>query len=416
MSLSPCAELWADEVEVLRSCFESELAADAQAGARSGELCATLRGLGPHTAGGAEDAWVRCDVRFSVRLGEAGEVAEEGAFAGADVSAEVVSARGVDGARAAQMLAEARRVALEEDCAEPPGVCLAVAAGFVEQLTAANEEAPASGDCAVCLCPLAEVDDDHGGGAGGSAGLGTLSVVKVSACLHRCHRSCLERWWRTAADEALADAVSRREPSHAARRPRCPMCQCEAADADVKEVLGVDFLCEIGVSRRTGAGAKTPEEAAAAAAEAAARRAAEEEAAESGEVRASRARDWRAGDSDSGVVTDVFVHGEPLVERKSTFQAHVAVVKSVSEVEPAMAGLYERPGIRRATHNMLAYRIRMINGTMACDCDDDGESAAGSRLAHLLQLCQCENVLVVVSRWFGGVLLGPSRFKVRFLQ
>ena len=40
------------------------------------------------------------------------------------------------------------------------------------------------------------------------------------------------------------------------------------------------------------------------------------------------------------------------------------------------------------------------------DCDDDGEAAAGGRLLHLLQAADVRNVVVVVSRWFGGVLLG----------
>ena len=44
------------------------------------------------------------------------------------------------------------------------------------------------------------------------------------------------------------------------------------------------------------------------------------------------------------------------------------------------------------------------------DCDDDGEDAAGKRLLHLLQIVDAQNVLVVVSRWYGGVLLGPARF------
>ena len=50
---------------------------------------------------------------------------------------------------------------------------------------------------------------------------------------------------------------------------------------------------------------------------------------------------------------------------------------------------------------------------MSCllqDYDDDGESAAGGRLLRLLTLVGAENVLVVVSRWYGGVLLGPARF------
>lgn len=44
------------------------------------------------------------------------------------------------------------------------------------------------------------------------------------------------------------------------------------------------------------------------------------------------------------------------------------------------------------------------------DCDDDGEDAAGGRLLHLLQVTNACNVCVVVTRWYGGVLLGPSRF------
>ena len=44
------------------------------------------------------------------------------------------------------------------------------------------------------------------------------------------------------------------------------------------------------------------------------------------------------------------------------------------------------------------------------DYDDDGESAAGGRLLKLLTLVGAEDVVVVVSRWYGGVLLGPARF------
>jgi Uncharacterized protein family UPF0029 len=44
------------------------------------------------------------------------------------------------------------------------------------------------------------------------------------------------------------------------------------------------------------------------------------------------------------------------------------------------------------------------------DNDDDGEDAAGGRLGHLLEMRNEDGVLVVVSRWFGGVLLGSKRF------
>lgn len=44
------------------------------------------------------------------------------------------------------------------------------------------------------------------------------------------------------------------------------------------------------------------------------------------------------------------------------------------------------------------------------DNDDDGEAAAGGRIAHLMQVMEVVNVLVVVSRWHGGVKLGPDRW------
>ena len=44
------------------------------------------------------------------------------------------------------------------------------------------------------------------------------------------------------------------------------------------------------------------------------------------------------------------------------------------------------------------------------DNDDDGEDAAGSRLAHLLEMRHEDGIVIVVSRWFGGIHLGPKRF------
>lgn len=44
------------------------------------------------------------------------------------------------------------------------------------------------------------------------------------------------------------------------------------------------------------------------------------------------------------------------------------------------------------------------------DNDDDGEDAAGARLAHLLEMRKEDGIFVVVSRWYGGIKLGPKRF------
>lgn len=52
-----------------------------------------------------------------------------------------------------------------------------------------------------------------------------------------------------------------------------------------------------------------------------------------------------------------------------------------------MAALLRNNKIMRATHNMLAYRIAVLGKRgMLQDYDDDGETAAGSRMLHLLQV------------------------------
>lgn len=106
--------------------------------------------------------------------------------------------------------------------------------------------------------------------------------------------------------------------------------------------------------------------------------------------------------------------GDCIEDRKSVFQGHYAKINSMDEVKAVIAKLYENRKIANATHNMYAYRIsqskdnKMVN---ECDCDDDGETHAGGRMLHLLEILECENVFVMVSRWYGGVKLGSDRFK-----
>lgn len=50
-------------------------------------------------------------------------------------------------------------------------------------------------------------------------------------------------------------------------------------------------------------------------------------------------------------------------------------------------------------------------GSMLCDCDDDGETKAGARLLELLTILDVCDIVVVVTRWYGGSKLGADRFK-----
>ncbi|KAL1837660.1 hypothetical protein VTJ49DRAFT_3536 [Mycothermus thermophilus] len=98
-------------------------------------------------------------------------------------------------------------------------------------------------------------------------------------------------------------------------------------------------------------------------------------------------------------------------ESKSVFVARCAPVTSPSQATSYLAHLLATDKrVRAATHNITAWRIRGPNGTSFQDCDDDGETAAGGRLLHLMQLMDLWDTMVVVTRWYGGVKLGPRRF------
>ncbi|CAE8650836.1 unnamed protein product, partial [Polarella glacialis] len=104
--------------------------------------------------------------------------------------------------------------------------------------------------------------------------------------------------------------------------------------------------------------------------------------------------------------------GEPVTDRKSKFQAFAAKVAHKGQVDWVLRSLLEDRKIAAATHNIFAYRYQdAVRNVQVADNDDDGEDGAGSKLAELLSLAGCEDVLVMVSRWYGGIQLGPDRFK-----
>jgi hypothetical protein len=103
----------------------------------------------------------------------------------------------------------------------------------------------------------------------------------------------------------------------------------------------------------------------------------------------------------------------PIVEKKSVFIGRAVPVSSPVQAKEFLQHLLATDKkVAKATHNITAWRIHGEDDTIFQDCDDDGETAAGGRILHLLQLMDVWDVMVVVSRWYGGVLLGPDRFRI----
>ena len=95
-----------------------------------------------------------------------------------------------------------------------------------------------------------------------------------------------------------------------------------------------------------------------------------------------------------------------ITEKKSRFIARVAAVKSEEEAIAFLAGV--RKQHREARHNCYAY-ITGEDGAVE-KFSDDGEPAktAGLPMLELLRKKGLRDVCVVVTRYFGGILLGTG--------
>ncbi len=106
------------------------------------------------------------------------------------------------------------------------------------------------------------------------------------------------------------------------------------------------------------------------------------------------------------------IHGEVSMEKKSSFQSHLCAVTSMSQVTRFRDSIITDKRFSHATHNIFVYRFTCpTTGIVYHDYDDDGEDAAGGRVAEMVRLMSVTGVAMVISRWFGGIKLGPDRFK-----
>ncbi|KAI9767011.1 MAG: eIF2 kinase Gcn2p negative regulator [Geoglossum simile] len=112
----------------------------------------------------------------------------------------------------------------------------------------------------------------------------------------------------------------------------------------------------------------------------------------------------------SDIQEPVWVLSEGVSEKKSVFIARCATVFTTTQAESYLHRLIStNRKVANATHNITAWRIKGSGSVTYQDCNDDGEAAAGGRVLHLMQLMDVWDVMVVVTRWYGGIQLGPDR-------
>lgn len=96
-----------------------------------------------------------------------------------------------------------------------------------------------------------------------------------------------------------------------------------------------------------------------------------------------------------------------VVEKKSKFIANVFYVESKEEAEEIIKKVNKQ--YHDARHNCYAYRVITSDGIIEKSSDDGEPSGtAGAPMLTILSKNDLANILVIVTRYFGGILLGTG--------
>ena len=96
-----------------------------------------------------------------------------------------------------------------------------------------------------------------------------------------------------------------------------------------------------------------------------------------------------------------------IVEKKSKFIANIYFVESIEEAENKIKEAKKK--YYDARHNCSSYRV-LEEGKIVEKSSDDGEPSgtAGGPMLNILKKRDICNVVVIVTRYFGGILLGTG--------
>ncbi|KAH6617889.1 hypothetical protein B0J18DRAFT_264072 [Chaetomium sp. MPI-SDFR-AT-0129] len=119
---------------------------------------------------------------------------------------------------------------------------------------------------------------------------------------------------------------------------------------------------------------------------------------------------------------------QPITLKDSTFIARATTLTDPSQRKPLIDTLlHDIPHLQTASHNAWAYRIcppranfftpssssASSSTRIREDSFDDGETGSGNLILRILREHGAgDNTLVVLTRWFGGTMLGPDRWRL----
>ena len=96
-----------------------------------------------------------------------------------------------------------------------------------------------------------------------------------------------------------------------------------------------------------------------------------------------------------------------VVEKKSKFIANLYYVQTTEEAEQIIQNVKKK--YYDARHNCYAYSIKTKEGLINKSSDDGEPSGtAGAPMLNIITKNELFNVLIIVTRYFGGILLGTG--------
>ena len=115
--------------------------------------------------------------------------------------------------------------------------------------------------------------------------------------------------------------------------------------------------------------------------------------------------------NDEQKITNNFLQFHHIIsDRGSKYSVSGGKVNSRAEIKKFLLKLKNNKKYAQASHNSWAARLSTKN-TIWETKSDDKETGAGQVILRILQKENYSNLVVVVTRWFGGVKLYSDRFK-----
>lgn len=100
-----------------------------------------------------------------------------------------------------------------------------------------------------------------------------------------------------------------------------------------------------------------------------------------------------------------------IIDRKSKYTVVYNYIESKQDLDDFIKIIKNDNYFKKATHNSYAYRILQENGSILEWKNDDWETWAWLCILREIQRADFVNVVVVVTRFFGWVMLQSDRFK-----